>query len=301
MNENWPELPLDKWRATYATLHMWTQVVGKICLKLAPPTNHYWGIAFQVDARGLSTPLLPYEDRPFAIRFNFVDHRLEILCSDGGSRTIPLEPMTVAEFYRRVRRELEEMGIQVKIWPVPVEVPDPIRFTEDTVHHDYDPVYAHAFWRVLVAIKPVFEDFRCEFVGKCSPVHFFWGSFDLAVTRFSGRAAPSRPEMGAMYAEAYSHEVISHGFWPGSGPVQDAAFYAYSVPAPAGFAKASIKPPAAYFHEELQEFILPYEAVRAASNPEGELRSFMETTYAAAADLAHWSRTELEKHRHKMP
>ena len=297
MNSNWPALPLDTWRTTYATLHMWMQVVGKICLQLAPPTNHFWGIAFQVDARGLTTPLLPYEDRPFAFRFNFIDHRLEILCSDGGSRQIPLAPMTVADFYFRVRRELAEMGIRIKIWTMPVEVPDPIRFTEDTVHHDYDPNHAHAFWRALVAVKPIFEDFRSEFVGKCSPVHFFWGSFDLAVTRFSGRGAPARPEMGAMYAEAYSHEVISHGFWPGSGPVQEAAFYAYSVPAPEGFSTATVKPSAAFFHEELKEFILPYEAVRTAANPEMEVRNFMEATYEAAANLADWNRKELEKRR----
>lgn len=295
MNTNWPALPFDDWHPTYATLHMWTQIVGKICLKLSPPTNHYWGIAFQVDARGLSTPLLPYLDRPFAFRFNFIDHQLEILCSDGGSRRIPLVPMTVAEFYRLLMAELAAMGIRVKIWPMPVEIPDPIRFTEDTVHHDYNPDQAHAFWRALVAIKPVFEDFRSEFVGKCSPVHFFWGSFDLAVTRFSGRPAPSRPEMGAMYAEAYSHEVVSHGFWPGSGPIQEAAFYAYTVPTPEEFKQASVLPAAAYYHNELGEFILPYEAVRTATNPEAELRSFMESTYVAAADLAKWARTVLEK------
>jgi len=295
MNSNWPALPFDEWRPTYATLHMWTQVVGKICLKLVPPTNQYWGIAFHLDARGFVTPLLPYKDRPFAFRFNFIDHRLEILCSDGGSRQIPLEPMTVADFYDRVKRELEAMEIQVKIWTMPVEIPEPIRFTEDTVHHDYDPNQANAFWRALVAIKPVFEDFRSEFIGKCSPVHFFWGSFDLAVTRFSGRPAPARPEMGAMYAEAYSQEVISHGFWPGSGPILEAAFYAYCVPAPAAFSSAVAKPSSAFYHKELGEFVLPYEAVRTANDPEAELRSFMESTYDAAADLASWNRRDLER------
>jgi hypothetical protein len=295
MQTEWPALPLDQWRDTYATLHMWTQIVGKICLKLVPPANHYWGIAFQVDARGLTTPLMPYQDRPFAIRFNFVDHRLEILCSDGGSNHIPLEPMSVAEFYQRLMAELKGMGIEVTIWTMPVEVPDPIRFTEDTVHYAYDANQAHAFWRALVAIKPVFESFRCRFVGKCSPVHFFWGSFDLAVTRFSGRRAPARPEMGPMYAEAYSQEVISHGFWPGSGPIQEAAFYAYAVPAPADLAKAAIKPTEAYYHQELGEFILPYAAVQATPNPEAELMKFLESTYAAAAKLANWDRSTLER------
>ena len=296
MNENWPALPLDKWKDTYATLHMWTQVVGKVCLKLAPPANHFWNVTFRIDARGLTTPLLPYAERPFAFRFNFVDHRLEIQCSDGGARKIPLKPMTVAKFYDRVMRELADMGIQVKIWTMPVEVPNPIRFTEDTVHHAYDPDYAHAFWRALVAIQPVFENFRCEFVGKCSPVHFFWGGFDLAVTRFSGRRAPPKPGMDAMNAEAYSHEVISHGFWPGSGSVQEAAFYAYAVPPPEAFPRAAIKPPAGYFDKEMGLFILPYAAVRTAASPETELRTFMHSTYEAAANLAKWNRTELEKH-----
>jgi uncharacterized protein DUF5996 len=295
MSDYWPALPLEEWRDTYATVHMWSQIVGKICLKLAPPTNHYWGIAFHLDARGFMTPLLPYEDRAFAIRFNFIDRQLEILCSDGGLRHIALGPMTVVDFYHQLMHELHEMGIVVKIWTMPVEIPDPIRFTEDTVHHAYDADQAEAFWRALVAIKPVFEGFRCGFLGKCSPVHFFWGSFDLAVTRFSGRRAPAQPEKGAMYAEAYSHEVISHGFWPGSGPVQEAAFYAYSVPAPSGFQSASVLPGAAYFHQELGEFILPYEAVRTAASPERELRSFLESTYSAAADLADWNRAELER------
>ena len=296
MNHNWPPLPLDKWSDTYATLHMWTEVVGKVCLKLASPANHFWNVTFRIDARGLTTPLLPYEDRPFAFRFNFVDHRLEIQCSDGGARNIPLEPMTVAKFYDRVMRGLAEMGIQVKIWTMPVEVPNPIRFTEDTVHHDYDPDYAHAFWRALVAIQPVFESFRCEFVGKCSPVHFFWGGFDLAVTRFSGRPNPPKPGMDAMNAEAYSHEVISHGFWPGSGSVQEAAFYAYAVPPPEAFPSATIEPAAGYFDKEMGLFILPYESVRTAASPEAELRSFMDSTYEAAANLAKWNRTELERH-----
>jgi hypothetical protein len=274
---------------------MWTQIVGKVCLRLSPPANHFWNIAFHIDARGLVTPLLPYQGRPFAVRFDFIDHRLEILCSDGDARLMPLAPMTVAEFYGRFRRELDSMGIHVPIWSMPVEVPDPIRFTDDVVHDEYEPQQAHAFWQALLSMKPVFDEFRGCFVGKCSPVHFFWGSFDLAVTRFSGRRAPARPEMGAMYAEAYSYEVISHGFWPGSGPVQEAAFYAYAVPAPEGFRRASVSPASAYYHDQLGEFVLPYEAVRTAGSPEAELRSFLESTYSAAADLAGWNRSELER------
>jgi hypothetical protein len=295
VNQNWPEISFEAWKGTYATVHMWTQIVGKICLKLTPLTNHYWNIAFHVDARGLSTPMLPYADRPFSIRFNFVDHRLEILCSDGGARSFPLEPMSVADFYTRIMAELAAMGIVVKIWTMPVEIQNPIRFTEDTVHDAYDPHQIHAFWRALVAMKPVFEEFRCGFVGKCSPVHFFWGSFDLAVTRFSGNKAPAKPEMGAMYGEAYSHEVISHGFWPGSGPLLEAAFYAYSVPAGEGFPDAKVEPRSAYFHKELGEFILPYEAVRTAPSPGDELRSFLQSTYDAAANLARWDRANLER------
>ncbi len=295
MNAQWPALVLGEWRDTYDTLHMWTQIVGKICLKLMPPANQFWNITFRVDPRGLVTPLMPYENRTFSIRFNFVDHRLEILCSDGGRREFPLEPMTVAEFHRKVFAELAAIGIHVKIWPMPVEIPNPIPFTEDTVHASYESSQALAFWRALLSIQPAFESFRCGYQGKCSPVHFFWGSFDLAVTRFSGRRAPARPEMGAMYAEAYSQEVISHGFWPGSGPVQEAAFYAYIVPAPKGFAQAGVEPKAAYFHEELGEFILPYEAVRAAPSPERELTSFLNSTYDAAANLAEWDRPNLER------
>jgi len=295
MSTTWPELSSTKGRDTFATVHMWTQIVGKICLELTPLSNHYWNIAFQVDSRGFTTPLMPYEGRPFSIRFDFVDHRLELLCSDGGVRCIPLKPMTVAEFYRLLMEELAAMDIRVKIWTMPVEVVDPIRFTEDVTHRSYDPAEAHGFWRALVAIKPVFEEFRCGFVGKCSPVHFFWGSFDLAVTRFSGRRAPARPEMGAMYAEAYSHEVISHGFWPGSGPVQEPAFYAYAVPQPEGFPQAKVRPRAAFYHEELGEFILPYEAVRTSLDPEAALMDFMSTTYNTAADLAGWDRRSLER------
>ncbi|AIE85863.1 hypothetical protein OP10G_2495 [Fimbriimonas ginsengisoli Gsoil 348] len=285
------------WADTYATLHMWTQIVGKVCLALTPRSNHYWNIAFQVGASGLITPVMPYGDRSFSVIFNFLEDNLEIHCSDGGLRRLKLEPMSVATFYRRFKVELRSMGIEVKIWPMPVEIPNPIRFTDDEMHASYNDDQVRAWWRAMLAMKPVMEEFRCEFVGKCSPVHFFWGSFDLAVTRFSGHRAPPKPEMGDMYAEAYSHEVISHGFWPGSGPVHEAAFYAYAVPEPAGFATASIEPSAAYYHSELHEYILPYEAVRTASSPEATLLAFLRTTYNAGADLGNWDRKELERWR----
>jgi hypothetical protein len=210
-------------------------------------------------------------------------------------RTIPLEPRSVASFYRLLMDTLHGLGIDVRIWPMPVEIPDPIRFTEDETHHAYDPVCANAFLLALLSIKQVFKSFRCEFVGKCSPVHFFWGSFDLAVTRFSGRRAPERPEADAMTRESYSHEVISHGFWPGSGAVPDAAFYAYAAPAPAGFDAAAVEPPAASYNREFGEFILPYEAVRRSADPVAALTAFLNSTYEAGARLAGWNRDELER------
>ncbi len=235
----WPALPLDVWRDTYATLHMWTQIVGKLCLALTP--------------------------------------------------------RTVADFYRLVMETLHRMGVDAKIWTMPVEIPDPIRFEADTTHRSYDRAQASAFWQALVAMTPVFERFRCGFVGKCSPVHFFWGSFDLAVTRFSGRRAPVRAGADAITVEAYSHEVISHGFWPGSGAIQEPAFYAYAAPEPAGFKDAVIRPATAFYSKDLSEFILPYEAVRTAASPEKELTAFFESTYDLAVDLAKWNRADLER------
>jgi len=290
-----PELPLDAWRDTCATLHMWTQIVGKICLALTPKTNHFWNVAFQITPRGLATPLLFQGDRAFEITFNFVDRQLEILCNDGGAELIPLRPQTVADFYPELMGRLKNMGFEVKIWPMPVEILNPIRFDEDTVHRSYDADQAEAFWRVLLAIKPVFDEFRCGFVGKCSPLHFFWGSFDLALTRFSGKKAPARPGADSVTQEAYSHEVISHGFWPGSGPVQEAAFYSYAVPEPPGFAEATIRPSDAYYHPVLHEFILPYDAVRMAPFPEADLRAFLDSTYDVGSRLARWDREGLER------
>ena len=293
--ERWPPLPLDAWRETYATLHMWTQVVGKVCLALMPPANHFWNIAFQISARGLVTPAIPIDHRALTITFDFVDHQLVMQCSDGGGVRIPLEPRTVAEFYRLVMEALHRLGVDVRIWPMPVEVADPIRFDRDEVHRAYDAQSAHTFWQILVRIKPVLERFRCEFVGKCSPVHFFWGSFDVAVTRFSGRRAPERPGADAMTREAYSHEVISHGFWPGGGAVAEPAFYAYAVPEPSGLKEAAVRPAAAFYSRDFNEFILPYEAVRLATSPADDLTAFLASTYEAAATLGGWPRAELER------
>ena len=296
-NDRWPALPYDAWKDTYATLHMWTQIVGKVALALAPPLNHSWGVALQMTARGISTRPLPHDGRSFTMEFDFIDHRLVIRTSDGDERTLRLEPRTVADFYHAVIAVLRDMALGVKFWPVPVEIPSPIRFDEDTVHGSYDPVFANRFWRILAQVEDVFTRDRCAFVGKCSPAHFFWGSFDLAVSRFSGRRAPPR-EGPAFMRDAYSHEVISHGFWPGSGPVLEPAFYAYAVPEPAGFQDARVRPDAAFYHHELNEFVLPYEAVRTVDSPEAAIRAFMESTYEHGANLAKWDRAELETGNH---
>ena len=291
--ERWPALP-DEWRNTYATLHMWTQVVGKVALAKALPLNHSWGVAFQMSPRGLSTRPLRHGGRAFVIAFDFIDHQLAICASDGAARSLPLAPRSVAAFYEDVMRTLDEMGLPVRIWPVPVEVENPVRFTEDTIHASYEPAFVERFWRIVVASEAAFSAARSAFVGKCSPVHFFWGGFDLAVTRFSGRPAPPR-EGPAFMREAYSHEVISHGFWPGSGPVQEPAFYAYAAPVPAGMDVLAVKPAEAFYHQELGEFILPYEAVRRADDPDRVLREFIDSTYAGAARVAGWDREALER------
>ena len=291
----WPALPLDAWRDTYATLHMWSQVVGKVCLALTPLTNHFWNVAFQVTSRGLTTPTMTRGGRTFSMTFDFVDHQLVINCADGAVARVPLEPRTVADFHAMVMETLSRVGIDVSVWRMPVEIPDPIRFDQDVVHRSYDPLAANTFWRVLLGIKPAFDSFRAEFIGKCSPVHFFWGSFDLAVTRFSGRRAPDRPNADAITRESYSHEVVSHGFWPGSGAVQEPAFYAYAAPEPAGFKTVAVEPAAAYYSEDFSDFILPYEAVRTARSPLADLVAFFRSTYNAAADLAAWNRSDLER------
>jgi hypothetical protein len=289
----WPALPYDEWKDTYATLHMWMQVVGKVALAQAPPINHSWAVAFQITTRGLSTRTLPYGARSFSIEFDFVAHQLVIRASDGAMSTLPLAPRTVAAFYREVMDTLREMSLPVEIWTVPSEVPSPIRFEVDTAHASYDPEYANRLWRILVQVERVMTGARCSFVGKCSPVHFFWGGMDLAVTRFSGRPAPPR-EGPAFMREAYSQEVISHGFWPGSGPVLEPAFSAYAAPEPPGLKEARVEPAAAFYHRELGEFILPYEAVRNAADPDAAIRSFVDSTYEQAATLGGWDRKALE-------
>jgi hypothetical protein len=289
----WPALPYADWKDTYLTLHMWTQVVGKVALALAPRLNHSWAIAFQVTPRGLSTRTLPYGERSFVINFDFIDHQLAIRTSDGEERLLPLRPQTVAAFYGDVMSALDGLGLPVKIWPMPVEIESPVRFDKDTVHHSYDPVFAQRCWQILLQVSQVLTSASCGFVGKCSPVHFFWGSFDLAVTRFSGRTAPPR-EGPAFMREAYSHEVISHGFWPGNGAVE-AVFYAYAVPEPAGLREARVEPAAAFYNNDLREFILPYEAVRTAADPDRAILDFVQSTYAQAATLGHWDRQALER------
>jgi hypothetical protein len=295
MNDDlWPALPYDAWKDTYATLHMWTQVVGKVALALAPPLNHSWAIALHLTSRGLTTRPLPHGARSFTMEFDFIDHQLLIWTTDGGRRALKLEPRSVADFYREVMATLDAMALPVQIWPVPVEIPAPIPFAEDTGHHAYDPEFANRFWRILVQVERVFTAARCRFVGKCSPTHFFWGSFDLAVTRFSGRPAPPR-EGPAFMREAYSHEVISHGFWPGGGTILEPVFYAYAVPEPAGLKEALVAPAAAYYHQEMGEFVLPYEAIRTAASPDQEIAAFVDSTYEQAASLAGWDRAALER------
>ena len=290
----WPPLPYDAWKDTYATLHMWTQMVGKVTLAHAAPLNHSWGIAFRVAPRGLRTPLLSHGSRQFAITFDFVDHQLVIETSDGVRRALPLAPRSVADFHHEFMHTLDAMGLPVRIWSMPVELESPVRFELDTEHHSYDRDPVERWWRIVTQTHQVFTACRCAFIGKCSPVHFFWGAFDIAVTRFSGRPAPPR-EGPTFMREAYSHEVISHGFWPGSGPLLEPAFYAYAVPEPPGLKAASIQPAGAYYHEELNEFILPYDVVRAAPSPESAIAAFVDSTYGQAADLAGWDRAALER------
>ena len=292
-HERWPALPYDEWKDTYATLHMWSQVVGKIALAHAPALNHSWGVSLRVTPRGLATRTLAHGTRAFTMEFDFIAHRLVVRTSDGQERAVALVPRTVADFHREVTATLASMGLPVKIWPVAVEIPTPVRLDQDVEHHSYDPELANRFWRIVAGIERVLTGARCGFVGKCSPVHFFWGSFDLAVSRFSGRRAPRR-EGPAFMREAYSHEVISHGFWPGSGPLLEAALYAYAVPEPAGFKEAKVEPDAAYYHRDMGEFILPYEAVRTSAAPEREIVAFVDSTYDRGATLAGWDRGALE-------
>ncbi|MGA8836740.1 MAG: DUF5996 family protein [Candidatus Sulfotelmatobacter sp.] len=295
-NQNsWPELPLDAWQNTYDTLHMWTQIVGKVRLALSPRVNHWWEVALYVNARGLTTSAIPYGDGIFEIQFDFIEHKLVIQTSWGSSKTLALKPQSVADFYAEFMSVLHLLGIEVKIWTMPCEVPNPMRFESDTQHASYDPEYAHRFWQILILCETVFAEFRSRFIGKDSPVHFFWGSFDLCVTRFSGRRAPERVGADPVTREAYSHEVISAGFWPGGGEIKGPAFYAYAAPEPAGFAEQSVQPAAAFYHPQLHEFLLMYDDVRRSASPREALLRFLQSSYEAASDLAHWNRKELER------
>jgi hypothetical protein len=287
-------LPLEAWKDSYATLHLWTQIVGKVRLALSPHVNHWWQVPLYVNSLGLTTSPIPYEQRMFEVQFNFVEHQLSILVSDGQHKILPLRPQTVAAFYAEFLSALRSLGIEVRIWPMPVEIPDPIRFDRDDQHSSYDRVYVERFWKILLLVDGVFQQFRSGFVGKHSPIHFFWGSFDLASTRFSGLRAPERAGADPITREAYSHEVISAGFWPGGGDVKGAAFYAYAAPEPNGFKTASVRPEKA-FYSPLGEFLLMYDDVRHSANPERALLEFLQSTYAAGANLGGWPRAELEQ------
>ena len=288
--ECWPTLSLDSWKDTYATLHMWTQIVGKVRLRLTPLVNHWWNVPFYVTARGLTTSRIPYGERAFELTFDFVSHQLVLKTSDGMSKTLALRPCSVADFYQEFLKMLSSAGIEIKIWRMPVEIPNPIPFDEDRGHASYDAAAVERFWRILLSVDAVFTQFRSRFIGKSSPVHFFWGSFDLAVSRFSGRRAPERPGADAMTREAYSHEVSSVGFWPGSGEVKEAAFYSYIVPEPEGFKEAKVRPNAAHYNKQVGEFLLMYEDMRQAASPTTSLLDFCQSTYEAGASLANWDR-----------
>ena len=296
----WPGLPLPAWSDTYATLHLWTQIVGKIRHSLSPPLAHCWSDTLYVTARGLTTSPIPCGTRVFEIDFDFIEHRLFLRTAEGEIERVPLHRQSVAAFYRQVREALAKLRLDVHIVARPNEVADPIPFADDETHASYDAEYANRFWRILVQADRVLKIFRSRFIGKCSPVHFFWGAPDLAVTRFSGRTAPPHPGgipnlPDRITRDAYSHEVASCGWWPGGGAIAYPAFYAYAYPEPEGFAKARVEPGAAFYSPALREFILPYDAVRVAKSPDEPLLAFLQSTYEAAANLAGWDRAALEK------
>ena len=295
----WPELPYSAWKDTYATLHLWTQIVGKIRLAQTPWLNHSWHVVLYLSDRGLTTSPIPYRHRSFQLDFDFLKHVLSVSTDDGSYREIGLFPRSVAAFYADVMRALSELDIDIHIHEMPNELPDPIRFSEDRIHASYDREYAERHWQILLQVHRVFYEFRTAFIGKCSPVHFFWGSFDLAVTRFSGRRAPLHPGgvpylPDAVAQEAYSHEVSSAGFWPGSAGVEYPAFYSYAYPEPPGFASATIRPQEAFYDQTLSEYILPYDVVRSADDPDRVLMDFLSSTYEAAASTGKWDRAALE-------
>ncbi|MFN2385769.1 MAG: DUF5996 family protein [Thermoanaerobaculia bacterium] len=295
----WPSLPFDSWKETCETLHMWTQIAGKIRLALSAPINHWWQATLYVTSRGLTTSPIPYGGRTFQMDFDFIDHAMRIETSDGVGRELALEPRTVADFYAATMSALRELALPVKIWTTPAEVADPIPFEKDEKHRSYDREATGRLWRVLLQANRLFLEFRSRFIGKCSPVHLFWGGFDLAVTRFSGRPAPPHPSVPGMAdfitREAYSHECSSAGFWPGNADSPEAIFYAYAYPAPNGFARARVRPGG--YSERLGEFVLPYQSMRAAEDPDAALLEFLQTSYDAAADLGRWDRKALERGR----
>jgi len=303
----WPPLPLREWSATRDTLHMWTQIVGKTRLALAPMVNHWWQVPLYVSARGLTTSWMPYGTSGFSVEFDFIDHGLEIQRDDGRTFTMKLAPRSVADFYAAYMAGLHSLGLEVHIWPVPSEIANPVRFTEDDTHASYDAAAAHDFWRALTQASRVLAIFRGRFIGKASPVHFFWGSFDLACTRFNGARAPQHP--GGIPGlpdwatrEAYSHACISAGWWPGAlgSPLEEPVFYAYAYPEPVGCPTATIQPAAGYYHDVMHEWILPYEAVRASTDPDGAVLDFFQSTYEAAATLGAWDRAALERDAHSL-
>lgn len=299
-SEIWPSLQSEAWSQTSATLHMWTQIVGKIRQTRSPWANHSWNCTLYVTARGLTTSPIPYGDRVFQIDFDFIDNELKVAASDGRGARIPLRPQSVAAFYRKLMQQLQNLELPVAIHGRPNEVADPIPFDRNEVNREYDPEFANLYWRALVQADRVFKEFRARFIGKCSPVHYFWGAPDLAVTRFSGRTAPEHPGgvpnlPDWIAREAYSHEVSSCGFWSGGGAVPYPAFYSYAYPEPSGFASAEIAPEPAFYSADLREFILPYEAVRQAPSPDKTLLAFLQSTYEAAADLGNWDREQLER------
>jgi hypothetical protein len=296
-DEVWPALPQAAWGETCATLQLWMQIVGKVRLALMPPINHTWSVTLYPTARGLTTSPMPHGTRMLEIDFDFIEHALVLETSTGGRVDIPLKPMTVAAFYRQAMAALDELGTPVRIWPTPVEIANPIPFEADQTHHAYDPEYAQRFWRILLQCTRVFTVFRARFVGKVSQIHLFWGALDLACTRFSGRRAPEHPSMAGLpdrvTRDAYSHEVSSCGFWPGA-PGYDAMFYSYAYPEPPGYAQSPIAPGEAFFDKTLGEFVLPYEAMRRSADPDSALLEFLQSTYEAAANCAHWDRAALE-------
>ena len=294
-DQSWPALPLAEWSETRDTLHMWTQIVGKVRMALSPHVNHWWEVPLYVSARGLTTSPIPSKLGIFEIDFDFIDHKVDIVPAWTRAVTMRLYTRSVAGFYRELLQALETLGIPVKIWTMPQEVPHPIRFDRDVTHARYDPAYANRFWRVISSIDSVLKEFRPRFIGKVSPVHFFWGSFDLAFTTFSGRRAPERPGADRVAREAYSHEVSSVGWWPGGGDITEPMFYAYAAPTPPGYAESPVKPEKAHWDAKLGEFLLSYDEVRRSADPRASLLSFAESTYDAASTLGHWDRASLER------